>query len=278
MEKYNICFVKPEGYIHSAVFSELGELIFYSLRELGYEVVVNINKIELGFKNIIIGFHLLPLQAIQSLPESSVLFNTEQIYEEDSPWAQKVYSYSKKYQVWDYSQRNIERFKQLGILNIKYFKIGFQKELVRLDLSKPKEIDVLFYGSVNERRKPILDSLESSGLRIKVLFGSYGEERDSYIEKSKIILNHHFYNSHIFEIVRVFYLLTNSVAVVGEVNESTFINPIYKSCIFPSCYDKLVESCIELVNNDELREELQLKAFNSFSSFPQKIFTAEVLD
>jgi len=111
----------------------------------------------------------------------------------------------------EYSPKNIEKFLQVGIDKTKLLKIGYQKELARLDLSKPKDIDVLFYGSMNERRKAILDELELKGLKVKTLFGIYGQERDHWIERSKVVLNHHYYESQIFEIVRVFYLLTNSV-------------------------------------------------------------------
>jgi hypothetical protein len=277
MDKYNICFIKPEDYEHSAAFSELGELLYYSLQDLGYEVVTNINKIELGFKNIVIGFHLLSIRAIQSLPDSTIVFNTEQIYEDDFPNAQKIYNFAAKFELWDYSKRNIKKFKELGFQNIKLFNIGFQKELVRLDLFRPKDFDILFYGSVNERRKNILDSLLSAGVKIKILYGVYGRERDDYIERSKIVLNLHYYNSHIFEVVRVFYLLTNSVAVVGEVNESTYIDPLYKEGIVTSCYSDLVSNCLALINDDIFRNETQLKAYQSIARFPQKKFTESVL-
>ena len=79
------------------------------------------------------------------------------------------------------------------------------------------------------------------GLTVKSLFGVYGKERDAWIERSKLVINHHYYQSQIFEVVRVFYLLTNSVAVVGEVNDTTSIDHIYKEGIHPVQYDGLVE-------------------------------------
>ena len=56
------------------------------------------------------------------------------------------------------------------------------------------------------------------GINVKALFGVYGRERDKLIARSKIVLNMHHYSSQIFEIVRVFYLLTNRKAVVAECN------------------------------------------------------------
>ena len=41
----------------------------------------------------------------------------------------------------------------------KLFNIGYQKELNRIKPSTGKDIDVLFYGSINPRRKYIIDKL-----------------------------------------------------------------------------------------------------------------------
>jgi len=166
----------------------------------------------------------------------------------------------------------------MGVDRVKLFKIGFQKELARLNFSKKKDVDILFYGSINERRKVILDKLVKEGFKVKTLFGVYGRERDEWVERSKLILNLHFYKSQIFEIVRVFYLLTNSVAVVGEVNESTSIDAMYSEGIYAAQYDDLVISCERLVKNDAAIQRIQIKALNSISKFPQKLFTQAALD
>jgi hypothetical protein len=277
MEKFNICLVQPQNYIHSMAFLELGELIHYSLLELGYESTLSTNNIVPTFKNILIGCHLLEPSVISKLPSNTVILNTEQVYGEATPWSQNIFTWATSFEVWDYSTRNIEKFKEQEIYGVKHFKIGFQKELARLDNKKPKEIDVLFYGCINERRKYILDQLVAKGLKVKTLFGVYGKERDDWIEKSKIVLNLHFYDSHIFEVVRVFYLLTNSVAVVGEVNPSTSVDKIFIDGIAPESYERLVPKCEELTNKVILRNSLEISAYNSISKFPQAFHTYEVI-
>jgi hypothetical protein len=145
-------------------------------------------------------------------------------------------------------------------------------------MSTNKDIDVLFYGSINERRAEIINELIKTGLRVKTLFGVYGKERDEWIGRSQLVLNHHFYNSHIFEIVRVFYLLSNSIAVVGEVNDSTSIDSLYKDGIYASKYEDLVDSCLNLIQDDSLKQKIQIDAFNSISKYQQKFFTQQILD
>jgi hypothetical protein len=277
MEKFNVCLVQPENYIHSWAFLELGELIHYSLQELGYESILSTNNIAPHFKNIIIGCHLLDPSAISKLPSNTVILNTEQVYGEATPWSQNIFTWSKNFEIWDYSTRNIEKFDELHIKTVKHFRIGFQKELARLDNSKPKEVDILFYGCINDRRKKILDQLVAKGLKVKALFGIYGTERDQWIERSKIVLNCHFYESHIFEIVRVFYLLTNSVAVVGEVNGSTSIDEMCLKGICSAEYSGLIHKCQEIICSDEIRSVVQNNAYKSIYEYPQKKFTWDAI-
>ena len=276
MARFNICLVKPDNYIHSYAFLELGELLYFSLQELGHDVSFGFNNMEPSASNVLIGCHLLDPSFIAQIPASTIILNTEQVYGE-TDWNKPIFAWAKHFQIWDYSPKNITKFNQLGIDRTKLLKIGFQRELARLDSSTPKEIDVLFYGSVNERRKVILDRLEAKGLKVKVLFGVYGKDRDEWIERSKVVLNHHYYESQIFEIVRVFYLLTNSVAVVGEVNEATSIDAMYQDGILAAQYEDLVDSCVELVRNPQLRDQIQLKALQAISQYPQAPFTEEVL-
>jgi hypothetical protein len=68
------------------------------------------------------------------------------------------------------------------------------------------------------------------------------------------------------------------VAVVGEVNESTSIDAMYREGIYTAKYDDLVAGCLELVKDDTLRQRIQVEALNSISKYPQKLFTQEALD
>ena len=276
-QKFNICLVAPDNYVHSLAFLELGELIHYSLKELGLQTKIAFNNIESDQKNILIGCHLLNPSLISQLPRNTIILNTEQIYKDDTPWNQTIFDWAAMFDVWDYSIKNIEKFNSLGINNVQHFQIGFQQELSRIVKAENQDIDVLFYGSINDRRKIIIDALIKNGLKVKTLFGVYGKSRDEWISRSKIVLNHHFYHSQIFEVIRVFYLLTNSVAVMGEVNETTWIPAAYKAGICAAKYEDLIEKCMDLINNQVKRKALQENALESISRHPQKLFMSELL-
>ena len=276
--RYNICLIKPDQYIHSLAFIELAELLLYSLQELGFEIQMQFNQLDDNARNILIGCHLLDTALIKSVPKSSIIINTEQIYADFTNWNLPIMEWVKHFETWDYSERNIIKFHELGLERIKHLKIGFQKELVRIPKSSVQDIDVLFYGTMNERRITVVNLLKAAGLKVHTAFGIYGPERDQLISRSKIVLNNHFYHSHIFEIIRVFYLMTNSVAVVGEVNPSTSIDPIYLNGIYGVPYLDLHKACLELLEDSARRTKLRQNALETIQQFPQKKFTAELLD
>ncbi|MDK4680086.1 hypothetical protein [Kingella negevensis] len=76
---------------------------------------------------------------------------------------------AQRYAMWDYSEANIQHFWERGISHVKHLPLGFQAALKRIELSSTPDIDVLFYGSLNERRVNILNQLPKQGLRVEVL-------------------------------------------------------------------------------------------------------------
>jgi hypothetical protein len=276
--KFNICLVSPPNYIHVLAFWELAELIHFSLIELGHESSLQFKKIEKDSTNIVLGVHLLEIELIPKMPKSTIFINTEQIYLDNTPWNKNIFEWAKHFEFWDYSDKNIAKFKDLGMPNVKLLRLGFQKQLARIQKSPHQDIDVLFYGSINERRQKVLSQLQASGLNVKSIFGSYGKDRDQLIARSKLVLNHHFYKSEIFEIVRVFYLLSNAVAVVGEVNDTTSIEETFKNAICATPYEELVSCCKKLLLNSAYREDVGKNGFEVISKRPQSIFTAKLIN
>jgi SAM-dependent methyltransferase len=168
--------------------------------------------------------------------------------------------------IWDYSKRNIAQFKKMGCQNPLYHvPIGYVPELSCIVRAPTQDIDVLFYGSTNSRRKKIVEELKRKGLIVVALFGVYGKDRDDLIARAKIIVNIHYYDSNIFEIVRISYLLANHKAVVAECNEDTEFAEDLRTAVALAPYDQLVETCVELVGNAEKRQLLEKNGFECFS-------------
>lgn len=94
-------------------------------------------------------------------------------------------------EVWDYDELNI------NLLNM-------IRPDVKLHVLKPykdwgkyapveKDIDVLFYGSMNDHRKTVLDALKKRH-HVEIIKTWDGDVLDRYIIRSKILLNIHFYH------------------------------------------------------------------------------------
>ena len=274
--KFNICIIQPQGYTHSLAFLELAELLVFSLRALEYKAILQFNKIDNDAKNILIGFHLLDIKYVSQLPKNSILINVEQFLG-GTPWNENILHWIQSFEVWDYSTQNIEFFKAQGIENIKYLELGYQSELSRIEIKAVQDIDVLFYGSINDRRAKVLDALKSSGLNVHTIVGIYGKDRDDLIARSKLVLNLHYYDSEIFEVVRVFYLLSNSIPVVGEINPATLVSDVYKNSVLGVPYQELVNACIRLIKDDQARDMQARKGLELIKQNPQHIYTNKLL-
>ena len=277
-ERFNVCLPQPHGYEHSFCLLELSELLTFSLQDLGYEATFRINDVDPDARNVIVGCHLVPPAMMDQVPASTIVVNSEQIYDEDPfEWNDNIFAWVRRFETWDYSPRNIAAFERLGLPGVKLLEIGHQPQLTRIPKSDNPDIDVLFYGSVTDRRRVVFDEITARGMNLVKLFAVYGAERDEYIARSKVVLNLHNHASEIFEVVRVHYLLSNAVAVVSEVNPSTAISDFYAGAVAGVPYESLAAECERLVRDDAARRELQARALRVIAGHPQTAFTRALL-
>lgn len=274
---YNICTIRPPGYIHAQAFDEIECLIAAGIRELGYKVNCKPNQIEPTAKNIIIGCHLLSPETASIVPHDSIIINTEQLSDEIGSWNQNLLFWLGRFQAWDYNKKNIEYVFEAGLDKPKLLQLGYHQSLENIQGDISQDIDVLFYGSLNPRRQHILNELSARGIKTKILHGVYGADRDYWISRSKLVLNLHFYQSQILEIVRCFYLMINQKAVVCEINETTVVDPSLREAITGGPYEALVDICIDLLADQQKRKRAQDIAYSTIKKYPQSIIMRRLL-
>jgi hypothetical protein len=189
-------------------------------------------------------------------------YQLEQLHTREFPFSQNMELVLKNaFDVWDYSEKNIAFLKELGI-SAKQLVPGYHENLEIVPPSPARSIDILFYGSVGERRKQVLGELDNQ-CKLKVLFGVYGEKRDKWISRSKIILNLHHYSKQIFEAVRISYLLNNRSFVISE----TSIDYCYdKVNLTMAPYENLVETCREFLKHPEQTDALRQQNYEEFKN------------
>lgn len=240
-------------------FREVAETLHEGLTQLGFdsELLPPTAKPSFpeGRRSIVLAPHLLP--SLGGLPDGTILYNLEQ---RGTPAFHQLHTMiafanaeRHRYAFWDYADHNAAYWATHSI-PCSVVPIGYVPALTRWGsgwIGVSQDIDVLFYGVLNERRKALLDRLRARGLRVVHHLG-YGSERDELIRRSKIVLNVHFYEPGIFEIVRVSYLLANHACVVSEtgLGDEDFFRA--EACAFGS-YGELESLCCDLVMRDEDR-------------------------
>jgi hypothetical protein len=278
-DKFNI--IRPSGDVDSPIFHEFADLLSFSFIEMGFLSQVSNSKALMDTKNIVIGCFYED-KFFSKLPTDSVIINTEQLFSGDSispngKWSEQVLELSRKFEIWDYSETNIAKLKGLNTTaRVKFLEVGYQEKLKRIPKNQP-DIDVLFYGSPNERRIKVLDELKSMNLKVVNLYRVHGLERDSYISRSKIVLNMHFHPTQIFEIIRVHYLMNNSKAILCEFNANTSAPDWYLRGLATAPYDELAERCSALIHNPQEIQRLESKSLETIQEKTQTSILSDLL-
>lgn len=281
MGNFAVVVVKPEGYIHAEAFRPVQQMLVQALGELGHDAIAADSYHEPPRRNIVLGVNLIERYGILP-PAGSILYNLEQC-DKSSTWMNagtvslfkadslvirgERITADSMYELWDYSAQNVEWWKRsVAIHDVKLVEIGYVKptQPTKYLAEEERDIDVLFYGSVNERRARVLDDLHARGLKVEALFGVYGDELERYIERAKVVLNMHFYDAQIFEIVRVSHLLRHGRFVVSEWGglcrafEGIELAP----------YENLADVCAEMVKRPEHRARAAQIGKHIFQEMP----------
>jgi hypothetical protein len=264
-QRYCIWIVSPPGYTHSRCFEEVALGLSEAFGALGCDAPIVTQPEHVTGTPIILGCNLLGPVAP---PAGAILFNLEQI-SLDSAWLGNGYiELLRRHRVWDYSTRNIIALSELGI-EATLCGIGYSPGLTRISPAPVQDIDVLFVGSMNERRHAVLQGLADRGVNVFTAFNLYGQERDALCARAKIVLNIHYYEAKVLEIVRVSYLLANRIPVVSESGQDLALEASLAEGIAFAPYDELMPACLRLLADGEGRARLGQRGFEIFSTRDQ---------
>lgn len=278
-DRVHLSTIAPDGYPHWRGISDTVQSYAQSFTDLGIDCTSGLNQVCKEGRNILFGAHLIQSQEVADrMPAGTIIFNLEQIAGIGLDRLPVYKSLLNRLSVWDYSRRNIESLKLiLPNVRVSYAGIGYAACMTRIPKTASQTTDVLFYGSLNERRAAVLDALRATGMNVKHLFNIYGSDLDAEVANAKVVLNMHYYEDSIHEIVRTSYLLANSKAIVSECNANTEIEADLARAMRVVPYAELAAACTELVADDSGRWELQNAAFEIFSHRLQKDLLKEAI-
>lgn len=273
--RFAVTTITPLDYPHSQAFREVALSVHHGLLELGHDSVLSTRLDNRRRRHIVLGANLLARYP-QATPADTIIYSLEQVTP-GSKWFSDAYlDVLRSRKVWDYSACNVVALNQLGIGNVTEVPIGYVSQLSRIE-PVAKDIDVLFYGSINERRGAVLDALERAGLKVHAQFGVYGAERDALIARARIVLNLHFYEAKVFEIVRVSWLLANRCFVVCERGADSDMERAFEAGVAFCEYDKLVDTCRHFLAHPEQASSVADAGFSLMQQRPESAYLAVAL-
>ncbi|MDQ8046419.1 MAG: hypothetical protein AAGC46_16760, partial [Solirubrobacteraceae bacterium] len=153
--------------------------------------------------------------------------------------------------------------------------LGYDASMVNLTPTLPEpDIDVLFYGSMNDRRAAVLNKVRAQGVMLGHMFGGFGLERDAAISRSRLIVNLHFYDSGILELPRMAYLWANRKPVISEVNPDTEVPFGMRDHMLSAPYHQLADAIIAALADPA---ELTASAERAFAHFSKAADASRIL-
>lgn len=181
-------------------------------------------------------------------------------------------------QVWDYSMTNINNLKKHITVPFVYMPLLYMKHLTRNDRATvKKDIDVLFIGLMNDKRQAFINKLRNNGINVHVAENKlWGNSRDMFVQRSKILLNVHYYENAILETARLSYALSlGECLVVSEPSADKLLDRDYAKFVeFASTHDEVLEKCKSLLNMSD--EMLKMRINTNFAKYKLKSFSVQL--
>jgi hypothetical protein len=248
---------------HNECFREVARGVSDALRLLGHEVV-SARHAKPG-RMILFGANDPASRYTRKAASDVIVYNAEQIVGSRESDPSQVLASGVDSVIWDYSSINAERLRARGFSRAVHCPVGYIASMTTISLGD-EDVDVLFYGWVNDRRREILTALADAGLKIVAVSGGfYGQERDRMIARAKVVLNLHFYEQSIFEIFRCSHLWANRRCVLtegGGIDDS--LEDLARRCCAYAPRDQIVDECRRLVASDRERREVAERGHEEF--------------
>ena len=176
-------------------------------------------------------YHINKFYELKKQYDKIIVFQMEQLNTQQRIlWSSNGQTIDKNYfmwlkiadEVWDYDESNLDVLKFIR----SDAKLHLLKPYKDWSVYKPvnKDIDILFYGAMNEHRKKILDKLKQK-YKVVVLNSFDNKTLDNYILRSKVLLNvHYYYDAACQEQARMIRWIGAPCRIVSEKSFKNYLN------------------------------------------------------
>lgn len=229
----HLCIVQPLGYVHSLGLLDPARYFRHHFRRFGAQVSMAKNRLRHDAVNFVFGAHL-GFEAGQRERQACVIVNLEQLGAGGAQVSQAYMDLLATSAVVDYDADNLAAYAREPA-SVPVVPMGYAPYLADAAPQPLAErsIDLLFIGSMNERRRRWIERIEARGIQVS-MFDSplYGEERDHFIAQAKAVLNTHFYDSSRFEQVRAAHCLSLGTPVISERGPASRPQAAFEDSVF----------------------------------------------
>lgn len=272
MTRYQLVLIQPKGFVFVESFREIIECLQFAFEEIGIPCGTSINGFDDAAVPIIFGAHHLQPKSVERLPTNTIIYNTEQLLP-GYPWCTEAYlELLGRFHVWDTHQQNIDVLELRGIHNAIHVPVGYMPQMTRI-ATRAEDVDVLFYGVITDHRSKILEAVAGEGMQVTILKGVFGEERDAWIARSKLVLNLRQMPGGLVETPRISYLLANRKAVVSESDNPEEMDNDFSGGIAVAGLAGIPGLCRMLLDDAASRESLAAQGFAAITA-PERRMTA----
>ena len=248
----NLCSFGHNDPQIAGVFDDTIESVAYLVRLCGAFPVRLRNKIDPGGLNILwgAGAHYSP--TLETLLQycnikNTIIFNMEQIGS-NSPLVTSMYlDFLANFKVFDYSIHNIKALKKkYPLINSEEFPLIPSASFCNDYVAKTdeKKYHFAFYGSLNERRRFLLEKMQLSDIKIKIIEGAYGRSLSHELSECHAVINIHAYDTSLFESARSLRPIAMGIPIVSETSRMPQLIDWKKAPIKFIDYEDLNEYCI----------------------------------
>jgi SAM-dependent methyltransferase len=215
----HLSIVQPAGYVHSLAFLDPARYLRHQLRRFGVEVTMAKNRLRKDAVNLVFGTHLGFDPNLRER-HPCLFVNLEQLGPGGAKVSEEYLKLLRTSGVVDYDLANVGAYgadpSDVPLIPFRHAPY-LEKAAAEAAPLEQRPIDLLFFGSMNERRKRMIERIEACGVTVAMFDQPlYAEERDHYIRQAKAVLNCHFYESATFEQVRAFHCLSLGTPLISE--------------------------------------------------------------
>jgi len=228
----HICIVQPAGYVHSLGFLDPARFLRYQFVRLGADVTMAKNRLCHEAVNFVFGAHL-GFDAELRARYTCVFVNLEQLGHGGAKVSAAYLDLLRQSAVVDYDAANVGAY-AAHVDDVPLISFAYAPYLAASPLPlEQRPIDLLFIGSMNERRKRFIEAIESCGRTVVLLDGPlYGPERDDLLGQARAVVNCHHYESARFEQARAFQCMSLGTPVISERTAVTLPPVQFEDAVF----------------------------------------------